>query len=194
MGNLVMLIFSIGMFGSTFLLPLYLQNSMGYTAMQAGSVFLPVGILQGIMSPVAGKVSDKFSPKIPMIVGVIVLGISFLLNAQLSHLTEHSFVMTSLYLRGFAMGIIFTPMSNLSLLTVPREKMAQASGISNTVRQSVEQVKQKLSEAAIHDYFALIFLQEAIKIKFEELNTLKEHLRSLFAERYPDCIRPAKPR
>jgi len=135
MGNLVMMIFSIGMFGSTFLLPLYLQNSMGYTAVQAGSVFLPVGIIQGIMSPVAGRVSDKFSPKIPMILGVIVLGISFILNSHLSYLTEHSFVMTSLYLRGFAMGIIFTPMSNLSLLTIPRDKMAQASGISNTVRQ-----------------------------------------------------------
>jgi DHA2 family multidrug resistance protein len=135
MGNLVMLIFSIGMFGSTFLLPLYLQNSMGYTTVQAGSVFLPVGIIQGIMSPVAGKVSDKFSPKIPMILGVIVLGISFILNSQLSYLTEHSFVMTSMYLRGFAMGIIFTPMSNLSLLTIPRDKMAQVSGISNTIRQ-----------------------------------------------------------
>jgi len=135
MSNLVMLIFSMGMFGSTFLLPLYLQNSMGYTAVQAGSVFLPVGIIQGFMSPVAGRVSDKLSPKLPIILGVIVLGISFALNSQLSYLTEHNFVMTSLYLRGFAMGIIFTPLSNLALLTVPRDKMAQASGISNTVRQ-----------------------------------------------------------
>jgi len=135
MGNLVMLIFSMGMFGSTFLLPLYLQNSMGYTAVQAGSVFLPVGIIQGIMSPIAGKVSDKFSPKAPMVLGIIILGISFLFNSQLTYLSEHSFVMTSLYLRGFAMGIIFTPLSTLSLLTMPRDKMAQASGISNTVRQ-----------------------------------------------------------
>ncbi len=135
MGNLVMLVFSMGMFGSTFLMPLYLQNSMGYTAVQAGAVFLPVGIIQGFMSPVAGKVSDVWSPKIPMILGVVVLGFSFWLNSQLSYLTEHSFVMASLYLRGFAMGIIFTPLSNLSLLTLPREKMAQASGISNTVRQ-----------------------------------------------------------
>ncbi|MEI8113122.1 MAG: DHA2 family efflux MFS transporter permease subunit [Bacteroidia bacterium] len=135
MGNLVMIIFSMGMFGSTFLLPLYLQNSMGYTAVQAGSVFLPVGIIQGMMSPIAGKISDKLSPKIPMIVGVIVLGFSFVLNSQLSYLSEHNFIMTTLYLRGFAMGIIFTPLSNLSLLTMPREKMAQASGISNTVRQ-----------------------------------------------------------
>jgi len=135
MGNMVMLIFSMGMFGSTFLLPLYLQNSMGYTAVQAGSVFLPVGIIQGFMSPIAGKISDKFSPKAPMVLGIIILGISFLLNSQLTYLSEHSFVMTSLYLRGFAMGIIFTPLSTLMLLNVPREKMAQASGITNTVRQ-----------------------------------------------------------
>ena len=43
--------------------------------------------------------------------------------------------MLSLYLRGFAMGIIFTPLSTLSLVTIPRDKMAQASGISNTIRQ-----------------------------------------------------------
>lgn len=135
MGNLVMIIFSIGMFGSTFLLPLYLQNSMGYTAVQAGAVFLPVGFIQGLMSPIAGKVSDKISPKVPIIIGVVLLGISFLLNSQLSYLTEHDFVMLSLYIRGFAMGIVFTPLSNLMLLTVPREKMAQASGITNTIRQ-----------------------------------------------------------
>jgi DHA2 family multidrug resistance protein len=135
MGNLVMVIFSMGMFGSTFLLPLYLQNSMGYTAVQAGSVFLPVGIIQGCMSPIAGKISDKFSPKAPMVLGVIILAVSFALNSQLSFLTEHPFIMTSLYMRGFALGIIFTPLSTLSLLTMPREKMAQASGITNTVRQ-----------------------------------------------------------
>ncbi len=135
MGNLVMLIFAIGMFGSTFLLPLYLQNSMNYTAVQAGAVFLPVGIIQGMMSPIAGKISDKINPKIPMIIGVSFLGLSFILNSQLSYLSEHSFIMTSLYLRGFAMGIIFTPLSNLMLLTMPREKMAQASGITNTIRQ-----------------------------------------------------------
>ncbi len=135
MGNLVMLIFSMGMFGSTFLMPVYLQNSMGYTAVQAGAVFLPVGIIQGMMSPISGKVSDIFSPKAPIILGIFVLGSSFILNSELSYLSEHSFIMTSLYLRGFAMGIIFTPLSTLSLLTMPREKMAQASGISNTMRQ-----------------------------------------------------------
>jgi MFS transporter, DHA2 family, multidrug resistance protein len=135
MGNIIMLVFSMGMFGSTFLLPLYLQNSMGYTALQSGAFFLPVGIIQGSIAPMSGLLADKTNPKIPVTIGVILLVFSFYLNSSMSFLTEHSFIMTSLYIRGFAMGLIFTPLSTISLLTIPREKMAQASGISNTIRQ-----------------------------------------------------------
>jgi len=135
LANAIMLLFGMGMFGSTFLLPLYLQNSMGYTALQSGSVFLPVGIIQGFISPIAGRFSDKVNPKIPLFIGISLLIFSFYLNSNLSFLTEHSFIMTTLYLRGFGMGLIFTPLSSLSLSSIPRDKMAQASGISNTVRQ-----------------------------------------------------------
>ena len=43
--------------------------------------------------------------------------------------------MTALYLRGFSLGLIFTPLSSVALYDIPREKMAQASGLSNVVRQ-----------------------------------------------------------
>jgi MFS transporter, DHA2 family, multidrug resistance protein len=135
LSNIILFIFSVGMFGSTFLLPMYLQNTLGYTAIQSGAVFLPVGIIQGLMSPVAGIVGDKYNPKVPMLLGIFLLGFSFFLNSKLSYLTEHSYIMTSLYLRGFAMGIIFTPLSALSMSQLPREKMAQASGLFNILRQ-----------------------------------------------------------
>jgi DHA2 family multidrug resistance protein len=133
--NLILIIFSIGMFGSTFLLPMYLQNSLGYTALQAGSVFLPVGIIQGIIAPVSGRISDRISPKLPIFIGVILLAFSFYLNSQLSWLTELKFIMVSLYIRGFAMGLMFTALSTISLSEIPREKMAQASAITNSIRQ-----------------------------------------------------------
>lgn len=135
MTNIVMLVFSMGMFGSTFLLPLYLQNSMGYTALQSGAVFLPVGIIQGAIAPVSGIFSDKVNAKIPIIAGVLLMVLSFYLNSELSILSERPLVMTSLYVRGLGMGLMFTPLTTLGLLTIPREKMAQASGISNTIRQ-----------------------------------------------------------
>jgi MFS transporter, DHA2 family, multidrug resistance protein len=133
--NLLMLVFGMGMFGSTFLLPMYLQNSMGYTAIQAGAVFLPVGIIQGLVSPIAGWFGDKTNAKIPMVLGISLLAFSFFVNSKLSFLSEHNYIMISLYLRGFAMGIMFTPLSSIALLEIPREKMAQASGLFNIIRQ-----------------------------------------------------------
>jgi len=60
---------------------------------------------------------------------------SFYLNSLFSRLTEHDYIMTSLYIRGLAMGIIFTPLSAISLLEIPRHQMAQASGLFNVIRQ-----------------------------------------------------------
>jgi len=57
------------------------------------------------------------------------------MNTNLSFLTEHHYIMTSLYIRGFGMGMIFTPLNSISMAMMPRTKMAQASGISNTIRQ-----------------------------------------------------------
>lgn len=135
LANIVMFVFSVGMFGSPFLLPLYLQNTMGYTALQSGAIFLPVGVLQGIMAPLSGIFSDKVNAKIPPFIGIGLLTASFVLNSQLSLQTHHSFIMLSLYLRGFGMGMIFTPLSTLSLATIPKQKMAQAASITNTIRQ-----------------------------------------------------------
>jgi DHA2 family multidrug resistance protein len=53
----------------------------------------------------------------------------------LSFLTEHQYIMISLYLRGLGMGMMFAPLSSISLSEIPRDKMAQASGLINVVRQ-----------------------------------------------------------
>ena len=135
MSNLVIFIFGIGMFGSTFLIPLYLQNGLNYTAIQAGAVFLPVGIIQGIVAPLTGIFSHKQNPKIPIVVGALLLSFSFYLNSFLTILTEHTFIMMTLYLRGVAMGLMFSPLTALATVEVPVVKMGQASGLINVIRQ-----------------------------------------------------------
>jgi len=133
--NLILFIFGMGMFGSTFILPLYLQNGLGYTAFQSGSLFLPIGLIQGFMAPIAGRMSDKINPKIPALFGITLLSLSLLNNRYLSLFSETHNIMFSLYLRGMGMGFIFTPLSAMALSGIPREKMAQASGLYNVLRQ-----------------------------------------------------------
>ncbi len=133
--NVVLFLFGMGMFGSTFLLPIYLQNSLGYTPFQAGLVFLPIGILQGLSAPIAGIFSDKYSPKIPAILGLVLMAITFYQFSFLSFMTEKAQIMFPLYIRGFAMGILFAPLTTLAISEIPNHKMAQASGLFNVIRQ-----------------------------------------------------------
>lgn len=135
LGATFIMIFGMGMFGSTFLLPLFLQNAMDYTALQSGAVFLPVGIIQGCIAPLVGITSDKTNPKVLPFIGICLLSLSFYVNTRFSFMSEHPAIMLSLYLRGLGMGMIFTPLNSLALLNLPREQIAQASSIMNTMRQ-----------------------------------------------------------
>jgi DHA2 family multidrug resistance protein len=133
--NVLMFLFGFGMFGSTFLLPIYLQNSLGYTAFQAGLVFLPVGILQMIAAPVAGGFADRSSPKIPTVLGVVLMAFTFYQFGSLSLFSERREIMLPLYLRGIAMGMLLPPLMMLSISEISNKKMAQASGLINVIRQ-----------------------------------------------------------
>ena len=135
MANAVFFIFGLSVFGSIFLLPLYLQNSLGYTAYQAGAIFLPMGFLQGIVAPIAGILTDRINPKVPAVLGIILLGWSWYLNSSLSLFSMHSEVMFPIYLRGLGMGLLFTPLSAIALTDIKRQDMAQASGLFNVIRQ-----------------------------------------------------------
>jgi DHA2 family multidrug resistance protein len=135
LSNVVLFIFGLGMFGSNFLLPIYLQNSLNYTPLQAGLVFLPVGLILGLTSPLAGLFADKVSAKMPAAVGLFLLALTLYLFSFLSFLTEQSQIMLPLYIRGFAMGLIFSPLATIAITEIPNRKMAQASGLINVIRQ-----------------------------------------------------------
>ena len=135
MANIMLFIFGLAFFGNSFLLPLFLQNSLGYTAFQAGLVFFPVGIIQAVMSPVAGWMTDKLNPKIPIFVGVLLTFFSMYLYKDLSLTTEHNQIMLPLIIRGFGLGFMFIPLSTIAINDISKEKMAQATGLFNTIRQ-----------------------------------------------------------
>jgi DHA2 family multidrug resistance protein len=87
------------------------------------------------MSPVAGIMSDRINPKIPTFIGIVLLAASLYLNSRLSLSTEHRQIMLALYVRGLGLGLVFTPLSTIALSEIPRDKMAQASGLFNVIRQ-----------------------------------------------------------
>ncbi len=135
MANLMLFIFGLAFFGNSFLLPLFLQNSLGYTALQAGLVFFPVGIIQAAISPVAGWMSDRLNPKIPIFIGIVLTFLSMYLYKDLSLFSEYNAIIIPLIIRGFGLGFMFIPLSTIAINDISKEKMAQATGLFNTIRQ-----------------------------------------------------------
>jgi DHA2 family multidrug resistance protein len=135
LSNIVLFIFGFGMFGSNFLLPLYLQDSLGYTPFQAGLVFLPVGVLLGLTAPLAGTFSDRFDARVPAFIGMGLLAFTLYRFGSLSLFSERSQIMLPLYVRGVAMGLLFSPLTTIAISGIPNQKMAQASGLINVIRQ-----------------------------------------------------------
>ena len=128
-------IFGIGMLGGTYLLPLYMQEGLGYTAVMAGSVFLPVGMIQGVLSTVSGVLTRYVKPLVLVFLGVMVMSASFYLASRFTIHTSHAQIMLVLYLRGFGMGLTFAPLNFFSLQNLTQQQMAAAAGISNSIKQ-----------------------------------------------------------
>jgi DHA2 family multidrug resistance protein len=133
--NGVAFLFGLALFGSTFLLPIYLQDSLGYTPLQAGLVFIPVGIIQGFVAPIAGLFSDRYSPKLPAFIGMVLMAVTFYLLGHLSFLSEKPQIMLPLYIRGVSIGLIFAPLTAMALSEISHKEIAQASGLLNVIRQ-----------------------------------------------------------
>jgi len=133
--NILLFIFGLGLMGSTFLMPMYLQGTLGYSALQSGMIFLPLGLIQGLSSPISGILGDRLNPKIPAILGIGFLTVSLYLNTLLDTNPPGWLINVPIYLRGLGFGLMFTPLQSLAIGDIPRAAMAQGSSMINLTRQ-----------------------------------------------------------
>jgi len=134
-GNLFTFVSFTILMGSLFLVPLFLENVLGYTAMQSGMLLLPAALSGGILMPIAGKLADRFGAKILVFIGALfALGGTFpLMYIDLG--TSYRYIVFIQILRGISIGFSMMTVTVLSMNNVPGPKISRASAINNTVRQ-----------------------------------------------------------
>ena len=136
-GTAVFFSFVLGMvlFGSTVLIPEFLQVSLGYTAERAGMALSPAGFVLMLMMPIAGRITaSRADPR--MLISIGFLGTAVMLY-RLTIINLQIDFKTIMYLRMaqvMFMPFIFIPISTLNYVGVPREKNNQVSGLSNFAR------------------------------------------------------------
>lgn len=99
-----------------YLIPLYFEKLKGYTAFQAGLAILPMALAIGFLSPVAGIISDKKSPKIALYIATFsYLSVIFLLLPRLNYFTPKEKAILYLVAMGVGMGFFFAPITQMAL-------------------------------------------------------------------------------
>lgn len=133
-GNIAMFFFMASLFGTIVLLPIFLQTLMGYTSTLAGIILAPGGIATLIAMPVVGRLLHRYNPKIFIIAGAIITAYSTLLMAGFNMGVDFPTVLWPRFIMGFGMGMLFIPLTTLTVSGIEKEKMGNATAIYNLVR------------------------------------------------------------
>ena len=135
-GTAVFLQLVLGMvlFGSTVLIPQYLQVLLGYTAERAGMVLSPGGLILIVMMAVAGRTLGKFDPRIMVSLGYVAVAAGLYNLTRLSLDSAFGTVTLWRMLQVIGLPFVFIPISTLNYVGVPRSKSNQISSLSNFAR------------------------------------------------------------
>ncbi len=121
-------------FGNVVLLPLWLQQYMGYTATHAGMVMAPVGLLAIVLSPVVGKNLARVDPRQFVSFSFLVFALVLWMRAQFSTQADFNTLLIPTLIQGVGMAFFFIPLVSITLSGIEPQRMAAASGVSNFMR------------------------------------------------------------
>jgi EmrB/QacA subfamily drug resistance transporter len=133
--NVVVLLVALAMFGVFFFVSLYMQNILGYSAVQAGAAFLPMTVLIILVAPIAGKASDRFGSRWLMTVGMVVLAVQLAYFSQLGQDASYLALLPAMLIGGLGMALTMTPSAAAATRSVPVEKAGVGSAVLNAFRQ-----------------------------------------------------------
>jgi MFS transporter, DHA2 family, multidrug resistance protein len=135
-GVLVGCFVTIGMFGAVYLIPIYAENLLGYTAMKTGILMFPQSLCSGVVTLLAGSIlMNKFGGKPLIIIGLILTVVNSLMLAKINDATSADTVQILLALRGIGLGFCMMPSMQLPLQIISKEQTGNASALMNVTRQ-----------------------------------------------------------
>lgn len=134
-GVLMVFICMMVILSSMLILPMYLQQGQGYSAFKAGLLLLPGGFINGLMSPVMGRLFDKYGPKWLVIPGLVIVAVSlwFFSNINATSTVVFVIVLHSALMIGVSM--IFMPAQTNGINQLPMELYPDGTAIMNTLQQ-----------------------------------------------------------
>ncbi|MBF0330968.1 MAG: DHA2 family efflux MFS transporter permease subunit [Candidatus Omnitrophica bacterium] len=133
-GNAIMFITFFVLFGTIVLMPIYMQKLLGYNALLAGQAIAAGGIAMIFVMPVIGKLVTKVSPKVILLAGLVVCAYSTWILTGINLSTTFEYMVWARALQGVGLGMVFITLTGLTLSSVPKHEMGNATAVYNLLR------------------------------------------------------------
>jgi MFS family permease len=132
--NAVAFIVSFAMLAIFFFIALYMQNLLGYSAVEAGVRFLPATLMIVLIAPIAGRLTDRVGPRPLIVTGLTLTTIALFLQTRIDVDTGYELLLPSFVILGAGMALVMSPMSTAAMNAVVAQKAGVASGILSMSR------------------------------------------------------------
>jgi DHA2 family multidrug resistance protein len=132
--TMTMFMLGLVLYGSTALLPIFLQTLLGYTALLSGLVLSPGGILVVILLPVVGKLLTRIESRWLVVFGLLLLALSLFHMADFNLEVDFRTAMVARIYQSAGMAFLFVPINVMAFYFIPKEKINNATGIINLAR------------------------------------------------------------
>lgn len=136
-GTILSFIMGFGLYGSTFIIPLYTQSVLGWTAYQSGMLMVPAALTTAFMMPIIGNLLQKGVPQQYLVAGGMILFAVFTFWGYniLTPSTSGDDFFWMLVIRGIGMGMLFIPITTLSLSTLQGQEISKGAAFTGMMRQ-----------------------------------------------------------
>lgn len=134
-GTVIGMIVQASLLAAGVLMPIYLQSYMGYSATVSGLVIMPGAILMGIMNPFAGRLFDKYGPRVLSIIGLTVLTVSTVGFATLTSTTNVAWITIIYTVRMFSLSLVNMPITTWAMNALDNKVLNHGTSVNNTLRQ-----------------------------------------------------------
>ena len=173
-GSLFSFVMGIGLYGLTYLYPVYLARVRGYSALQIGETMFVTGVCMFLTAPITGKLMSKTDPRWMIAVGFSMFALGTYLATGLTKDWDFYELLLPQMLRGSGLMLSMVPINNLALGTMPPDRIKNASGLFNLTRNLGGAVGLALINTLMNDRFDLHLqrLHESVRwgsVKAEEM-------------------------
>ena len=136
-GTILSFIMGFGLYGSTFIIPLYTQSTLGWTALQAGMLMIPAALTTAFTMPLIGRALQKGVPQQYLVAAGMLLfsGFTYWGFKILTPETSADNFFWMLIVRGLGMGMLFIPITTLSLSSLKGQQIGQGAAFTGMMRQ-----------------------------------------------------------